>query len=131
VVGKIFFEGYIDLIVSCGGQTASIKYSDFVWTLDFFMSEWISFVNISFNIFFLETITTKKPIFCRNVPWVGLFKFCSQDSFIPNIYRTGSGKPLRKAKSLKNLLHKHKCQRWTEIVVTQVIWYDLLKLFKF
>jgi hypothetical protein len=46
-------------------------------------------VNNSLKIFFSETIIPTKLIFCRNVPWVGLFKICSQGFEIPNIFRTG------------------------------------------
>jgi hypothetical protein len=35
------------------------------------------------------------------VPWGVLFKICSRGSEIPNIFRTGSEKPGKKAKSLK------------------------------
>jgi hypothetical protein len=55
-------------------------------------------VNFSLNIF-LETITPRKLIFCRNVPWGVLF--CSRGSEIPNVFRTGSEKLGKKAKSLK------------------------------
>jgi hypothetical protein len=36
-----------------------------------------------------------------NVPWVGLFKICSNGSEIPNIFRTGSEKPRKLANYLK------------------------------
>jgi hypothetical protein len=58
-------------------------------------------VNISLKIFFSETIIPRKLIFGRNVPWVGLFKICSNGSEILNIFRTGSEKPRKIAKSLK------------------------------
>ena len=58
-------------------------------------------VNISLKIFFSETIIPRKLIFGRNVPWVGLFKICSNGSEIPNNFRTGSEKPRKQAKSLK------------------------------
>jgi hypothetical protein len=76
----------------------------------FFRSEWnfiltiCSFalrVNNSLKIYFSETIIPRKLILCSNVPWVGLFKICSQGSEIPNIFRTGSEKPQKLAKSLK------------------------------
>jgi hypothetical protein len=40
-------------------------------------------------------------IVCRNVPWGVLFKICSRGSEILNIFRTGSEKLGKKAKSLK------------------------------
>jgi hypothetical protein len=58
-------------------------------------------VNISLKIFFSETIIPMKLIFGRNVPWVGLFKICSNGSEIQNIFRTGSEKPRKIAQSLK------------------------------
>jgi hypothetical protein len=36
-----------------------------------------------------------------NVPWVGLFIICSNGSEIPIIFRTGSEKPGKLAKTLK------------------------------
>jgi hypothetical protein len=54
-------------------------------------------VNISLKLFFSETIIPRKLIFCRNVPWVGIFKICSQGSEIPNNFRTGSEKPQKLA----------------------------------
>jgi hypothetical protein len=50
-------------------------------------------INISFKIFFLETI---------DVPLVGLFKICMNGPEILNIFRTGSEKPQKLAKSLKS-----------------------------
>jgi hypothetical protein len=70
-------------------------------------------INISLKIF-SETIIPRKRIFGRNVPWVGLFKICSNSSEILNIFRTGSEKPRKLAKSLKNLLKNRKCHRWTK-----------------
>jgi hypothetical protein len=61
----------------------------------------VSGINFSLNIFFLETITPRKLIFCRNVPWGVLFKFYSRGSEILNIFRTESEKLGRIAKSLK------------------------------
>jgi hypothetical protein len=58
-------------------------------------------VNISLKIFFSETIIPRKLIFGRNVRWVGLFKICLNGSEILNIFRTGSEKPQKLAKSLK------------------------------
>ena len=58
-------------------------------------------VNFSLNIFFSETTTPRELIFGRNVPWVVLFKICSYGYEIPNIFRTGSEKPRKLAKSLK------------------------------
>jgi hypothetical protein len=49
---------------------------------------------------FSETIIPRK-LFCRNVPWVGLFKIYSHGSEISNIFRTGSEKPRKLAKFLK------------------------------
>jgi hypothetical protein len=46
-----------------------------------------------------ETIIPRKLIYCRNVPWVGLFGICSHGSEIPNIFQTGSEKPIKLAKS--------------------------------
>jgi hypothetical protein len=43
-------------------------------------------VNISLNTLLSETIIHRKLIFGRNVPWVGLFKICSNVSEIPNIF---------------------------------------------
>jgi hypothetical protein len=42
-----------------------------------------------------------KLIFCRNVPWIGLFKIWLHGSEILNIFRTGSEKPRKIAKSLE------------------------------
>jgi hypothetical protein len=61
-----------------------------------------------------ETITPRKLMFCKNVPRVGLIKFCSQNARIPYIFWTGIGKLEKMAKSLKNLLQNRKCQRWTK-----------------
>ena len=55
----------------------------------------------SLKIFFSETTIPRKLIFYRDVPWVGLFKFCSPRSGIPNIFRTGSEKPRKTEKTLK------------------------------
>jgi hypothetical protein len=58
-------------------------------------------VNNSLKIFFSETIIPRKLIFGMNVPWVGLFKICSNGSENPIIFRTGSEKPQELAKSVK------------------------------
>jgi hypothetical protein len=58
-------------------------------------------VNNSLKKFFSETIIPRKLIFGMNVSWVGLFKICSNGSEILIIFRTGSGKPQKLAKSLK------------------------------
>jgi hypothetical protein len=50
---------------------------------------------------FSETIIPRTLIFCRNIPWVVLSKICSYDFAITNIFRTGSEKPWKLAKSLK------------------------------
>jgi hypothetical protein len=63
-------------------------------------------VNISLKIFFSETIIPRKLIFGRNVPWVSLFKICSNGSEIPNIFRPGSEKPQKLAKYLKILFSR-------------------------
>jgi hypothetical protein len=47
--------------------------------------------NLSLNIF-SETTTPRGLTFCRNVPWVVLFKICSFGSRIPNNFQTGSKK---------------------------------------
>jgi hypothetical protein len=57
-------------------------------------------VLVSLNVFSV-TITPRNLIFCRNVPWDGLLKFCSHISKISNIYCTGSEKLGKKAKYLK------------------------------
>jgi hypothetical protein len=57
---------------------------------------------ISFYLkFFSETTTPRKLIFCRDVPWVGLFKFCSPVTGILDIFRTVSQKLKKIAKSSK------------------------------
>jgi hypothetical protein len=60
---------------------------------------YVADVKISLKI--SETTTPRKPIFSRDVPWVGLFKFCSLGSRILNILQTGSEK-LQNAKSSKS-----------------------------
>jgi hypothetical protein len=58
-------------------------------------------VNNSLKIFLSENIITRKLIFCRELHWVVLSKICLYGSKIPNIFRTGSEKPRKLAKSLK------------------------------
>jgi hypothetical protein len=80
-----------------------------------YASPYVSSINFSLNIFFTETMTPRKLIFCRNLLWGVLFKICSWGSEIPNIFRTGSEKLGNKAKSLNLLLvQNRKCYRWTK-----------------
>jgi hypothetical protein len=61
----------------------------------------VSDVNFSLKIF-SETITPRKLIFCRNVPWGVLFNICSLGSEIPNIFQTGNEKLEKKQNLLKS-----------------------------
>jgi hypothetical protein len=59
------------------------------------MSWQIVCIHINISLKISETIIP------RNVPWVGLFKICSNGSEILNIFQTGSEKQRKLAQSLK------------------------------